>query len=41
MPDLGSLMSNPMFANMAQQVMSNPDMLNNMFQSAMNGVTGP
>ncbi|KAI9928741.1 hypothetical protein ASPWEDRAFT_343303 [Aspergillus wentii DTO 134E9] len=30
MPDLGSLMSNPMFANMAQNLMSNPDMLNNI-----------
>ncbi|KAL2832077.1 hypothetical protein BDW59DRAFT_139659 [Aspergillus cavernicola] len=30
MPDLGSLMSNPMFANMAQNLMSNPDALSNL-----------
>ncbi|KKK25267.1 hypothetical protein ARAM_000693 [Aspergillus rambellii] len=33
MPDLGSLMSNPMFANMAQNLMSNPDMLNNLMNN--------
>lgn len=33
MPDLGSLMSNPMFANMAQNIMSNPDMLNNIMSN--------
>jgi small glutamine-rich tetratricopeptide repeat-containing protein alpha len=33
MPDLGSLMSNPMFANMAQSVMSNPDMMNNIMNN--------
>lgn len=33
MPDLGSLMSNPMFANIAQSVMSNPDMMNNIMNN--------
>lgn len=33
MPDLGSMMSNPMFANMAQNLMSNPDMLNNIMNN--------
>lgn len=33
MPDLGSLMSNPMFASMAQNLMSNPDMLNNVMSN--------
>lgn len=33
MPDLGSLMSNPMFANMAQNLMSNPDTLNNLMNN--------
>ncbi|PYH89428.1 TPR-like protein [Aspergillus ellipticus CBS 707.79] len=30
MPDLGSLMNNPMFSSMAQNLMSNPDMLSNL-----------
>ncbi|RMJ23015.1 hypothetical protein PHISP_06102 [Aspergillus sp. HF37] len=33
MPDLGSLMSNPMFSNMAQSLMSNPDMMNNIMSN--------
>lgn len=33
MPDLGSLMSNPMFSSMAQNLMSNPDMLNNLMSN--------
>ena len=33
MPDLGSLMNNPMFASMAQNIMSNPDMLNNLMSN--------
>lgn len=33
MPDLGSMMSNPMFANMAQNLMSNPDTLNNLMSN--------
>lgn len=33
MPDLGSMMNNPMFANMAQKLMSNPDMLNNIMSN--------
>lgn len=33
MPDLSSIMSNPMFANMAQNLMSNPDMLNNIMSN--------
>ncbi|KAJ5113653.1 Small glutamine-rich tetratricopeptide repeat-containing protein 2 [Penicillium angulare] len=33
MPDLGSMMSNPMFANMAQNLMGNPDMLNNLMSN--------
>jgi len=33
MPDLSSIMSNPMFANMAQSLMSNPDMLNNIMSN--------
>ncbi|KAF4122289.1 small glutamine-rich tetratricopeptide repeat-containing protein alpha [Geosmithia morbida] len=33
MPDLSSIMSNPMFANMAQSLMSNPDMLNNLMSN--------
>jgi small glutamine-rich tetratricopeptide repeat-containing protein alpha len=33
MPDLSSLMSNPMFANAAQNLMSNPDMLNNLMSN--------
>ncbi|KAG5662748.1 hypothetical protein KAF25_005166 [Fusarium avenaceum] len=30
MPDLSSIMSNPMFAGMAQKLMSNPDLMNNL-----------
>ena len=33
MPDLGSLMSNPMFANMAQNLMSNPDALQGLMNN--------
>lgn len=33
MPDLGSIMSNPMFASMAQNLMSNPDMMNNLMNN--------
>ncbi|KAL4879494.1 hypothetical protein BJY04DRAFT_193577 [Aspergillus karnatakaensis] len=33
MPDLGSMMNNPMFASMAQNLMSNPDMLNNLMSN--------
>ncbi|KAE8135487.1 hypothetical protein BDV38DRAFT_139891 [Aspergillus pseudotamarii] len=33
MPDLSSLMSNPMFSSMAQNLMSNPDMLNNLMSN--------
>jgi small glutamine-rich tetratricopeptide repeat-containing protein alpha len=33
MPDLSSIMSNPMFANMAQNVMNNPDMMNNIMSN--------
>jgi small glutamine-rich tetratricopeptide repeat-containing protein alpha len=33
MPDFGSLMSNPMFANMAQSVMSNPDLMNSIMSN--------
>ncbi|KAI3332490.1 hypothetical protein HD806DRAFT_196757 [Xylariaceae sp. AK1471] len=33
MPDLGSIMSNPMFANMAQSLMSNPDMMQNLMSN--------
>lgn len=33
MPDLGSLMSNPMFASMAQKFMSDPDALNNLMSN--------
>lgn len=33
MPDLGSLMNNPMFANMAQSLMSNPEMMNNIMNN--------
>jgi small glutamine-rich tetratricopeptide repeat-containing protein alpha len=33
MPDLGSMMNNPMFASMAQNLMSNPDMLNNIMSN--------
>ena len=31
MPDLGKLMSNPMFASMAQNLMSNPQAMQGMF----------
>lgn len=33
MPDLSALMNNPMLANMAQQVMSNPDMMSNIMNN--------
>ncbi|TAQ86265.1 hypothetical protein B7494_g5423 [Chlorociboria aeruginascens] len=33
MPDLSSIMSNPMFANMAQNLMSNPDMMSNLMNN--------
>ncbi|PYH46183.1 putative Hsc70 cochaperone (SGT) [Aspergillus saccharolyticus JOP 1030-1] len=33
MPDLSSIMSNPMFASMAQNLMSNPDALNNLMSN--------
>lgn len=33
MPDLGSMMNNPMFSQMAQNLMSNPDMLNNLMSN--------
>ncbi|EFW19160.1 hypothetical protein D8B26_007326 [Coccidioides posadasii str. Silveira] len=33
MPDLSSIMNNPMFASMAQNIMSNPDMLNNLMSN--------
>lgn len=33
MPDLGSIMSNPMFANMAQNLMGNPDLMNNLMSN--------
>ncbi|RYC62430.1 hypothetical protein CHU98_g3796 [Xylaria longipes] len=33
MPDLSSIMSNPMFANMAQSLMSNPDMMQNLMSN--------
>ena len=32
-PDLGSIMNNPMFASMAQNIMSNPDMMNNLMSN--------
>lgn len=32
-PDLGSLMQNPMMRQMAQSLMSNPDMMNNLMGS--------
>ncbi|KAF2003318.1 hypothetical protein P154DRAFT_520268, partial [Amniculicola lignicola CBS 123094] len=35
MPDLGSLMNNPMMRQMAQNVMQNPDMLNNIMSNPM------
>ena len=33
MPDLAGIMNNPMFANMAQKLMSNPDMMNNLMSN--------
>ncbi|CAM1507436.1 Fc.00g070770.m01.CDS01 [Cosmosporella sp. VM-42] len=33
MPDLGSIMNNPMFASMAQSLMSNPDMMSNLMSN--------
>ncbi|KAM5354407.1 hypothetical protein ACJ41O_001056 [Fusarium nematophilum] len=33
MPDLSSIMNNPMFANMAQKLMSDPDMMNNLMSN--------
>ncbi|KAF4633936.1 hypothetical protein G7Y89_g4169 [Cudoniella acicularis] len=33
MPDFSSIMSNPMFASMAQNMMSNPDMMNNLMSN--------
>ncbi|CAG8982777.1 hypothetical protein HYALB_00001058 [Hymenoscyphus albidus] len=33
MPDLSSIMSNPMFASMAQNLMSNPDMMSNIMNN--------
>ncbi|BDD54838.1 hypothetical protein MAP00_000418 [Monascus purpureus] len=33
MPDLGSIMNNPMFANVARNLMSNPDMMNNIMNN--------
>lgn len=33
MPDLSSIMSNPMFASMAQNLMSNPDIMNNLMSN--------
>lgn len=33
MPDLGSLMQNPMMRQMAQNMMSNPDMMNNLMNN--------
>lgn len=33
MPDLSSIMQNPMFASMAQNLMSNPDMMNNLMSN--------
>ena len=33
MPDLSAIMNNPMFANMAQSLMSNPDMMNNLMSN--------
>ncbi|RCI14297.1 hypothetical protein L249_5927 [Ophiocordyceps polyrhachis-furcata BCC 54312] len=32
-PDLGSIMSNPMFANMAQNLMSNPDLMSSLMNN--------
>ncbi|PLB43953.1 hypothetical protein P170DRAFT_418427 [Aspergillus steynii IBT 23096] len=33
MPDLSSIMSNPMFSSMAQNLMSNPEMMNNLMNN--------
>ncbi|EDO65234.1 hypothetical protein GE21DRAFT_6291 [Neurospora crassa] len=33
MPDFGSIMNNPMFAQMAQNLMSNPDMMSNLMNN--------
>lgn len=33
MPDFSSIMNNPMFANMAQSLMSNPDMMQNLMSN--------
>lgn len=33
MPDLGAIMNNPMFASMAQNLMSNPDMMSNLMSN--------
>ncbi|KEY69912.1 hypothetical protein S7711_09012 [Stachybotrys chartarum IBT 7711] len=33
MPDLGSIMSNPMFASMAQNIMSNPDLMGSLMNN--------
>jgi len=33
MPDLSSIMSNPMFASMAQKLMSNPEMMSNLMSN--------
>lgn len=33
LPDLGSIMNNPMFANMAQSLMSNPEMMQNLMSN--------
>ncbi|MCQ6463562.1 hypothetical protein NPN16_24645, partial [Vibrio parahaemolyticus] len=33
MPDLSSIMSNPMFARMAQNLMRNPEMINNLMSN--------
>ncbi|ETS87307.1 hypothetical protein PFICI_01135 [Pestalotiopsis fici W106-1] len=33
MPDLAGIMNNPMFAQMAQNLMSNPEMMNNILQN--------
>ncbi|MCJ1400727.1 hypothetical protein MMC11_003935 [Xylographa trunciseda] len=33
MPDMSAIMSNPMFASMAQNLMSNPDMMNNLMSN--------
>ncbi len=33
MPDFSSIMSNPMFASMAQNLMSNPDLMSNLMSN--------